>query len=291
MQFAGAKYLQMVGLDPNSGQGHYSCSYAVSDYARKLRVLEGAFAKIEDAYNPNQNTMKFEAGAFFLEWGYQGEKMKIHGRSPRQKIDLSLVDKTGVLWHKDKMGIHGLIAESSPDEPSFYYSIPALEVEGMLAYTGDDGRQITTKVTGQGWCDRQWGDYLTKSWEWCSMRFLDGDRVNLYAFPQTGHKVGSYMTKEGKTEYFDNFTVRQKSYFEAPDGSWLTCEWDYDLPIKGKKYHVTSASKEDVMISPSNTLLEGMGFIRNEKGEVVGYTANESMDIRATKTGPYKNKI
>ena len=37
-------------------------------------------------------------------------------------------------------------------------------------------------MSGQGWVDRQWGDFLTKSWEWSSLRFSNRARVNLYNF-------------------------------------------------------------------------------------------------------------
>ncbi len=288
---AGSNYLQLWGFDRNSGPGLYSCSFALSDYSRKLRISEVALSKMEHAYTPDNNTMKFSANGFIMSWAYLGAKMAIWGKTARQQIELELEDTKGVLWHRDKLGINGMIAESAPDEPSFYYSIPTLNVNGLLSYTDDHGKKITTRVTGEGWCDRQWGDYMTKSWEWCSMRFFDGDRVNLYAFPQTGHKVGSYMTCSGNAEFFDNFNVYQKNYFEACDGTWLTSEWDYEIPIKNKKYHVVAVSKDDVFVSPGNTLFEGMGLIYDEKEELVGLTANESMDLRATLTGPYKNKF
>ena len=289
--FSGANYLQAVGLDRNAGQGHYVLSLGLSDYANGIRVEERTFARIEDDYDPIENTMKFDANDISLAWSYQDDTMKIGGRSPRQEVELALTDERGVLWHKDKMGIQGLIAESSPDEPSFYYSIPALKVDGTLSYADEKGNKIRTKVEGQGWCDRQWGDYMTRTWEWCSMRFLDGDRINLYAFPQTGHKIGSYLNRDGKVEYFDNFTVWQKVYFEAPNGVWLASAWDYELPVKAGKYRVRSASQKDFVIGSVQTYFEGMGYIYNEKDELVGYTANESMDIKETGTGPYKSKI
>ena len=123
------------------------------------------------------------------------------------------------------------------------------------------------------------------------MRFFDGDRVNLYAFPQTKHKIGCYWRPDGQIKHFEDFTLRQTEYFESKNGVWLSSAWQYDLPFKEGQYYVGVISKKDVWYGISRTLVESLGEIRNAKGELVGYCVNESMDLKNTKTGPYNNVI
>ncbi len=290
--FAGSNYLKAMGLDPKAGQGHFVANIALSDYERGLRIEDLDFAKIEGIFDSERNAVSFKGRETSLDWQFQGPGMAISGKTKRMELDLKLSNLSGSIWNRDSIfNTEGLIAESAREEPSFYYFIPTLPLTGTVAYQDGQGNKIIKKVTGEGWMERQWGDFMTKSWEWCSMRFNDGDRVNLYAFPQTRHKIGCYGQKDGPIQYFENFSLQQKAYFQARNGVWLASSWEYDLPIKEKKYTVDILSRQDVMYGKANTLVEALGELRNAQGELVGYCVNESMDLQVTGTGPYKNII
>src|SRR6266436_8070566 len=111
--------------------------------------------------------------------------------SPRRyglAYDVRITGAGDVMYDKDKLGIEGFIQEGAPEDRSYYYSLPRVQLVGRITYTGKGGVRREIDVTGQGWVDRQWGDFLTKSWEWSSLRFSNGARVNLYNFAN-GYQV------------------------------------------------------------------------------------------------------
>src|SRR5258708_24685254 len=100
------------------------------------------------------------------------------------------------MYAKEKLGSAGFIREGAQEDRSYYYSLPRVAVVGRIIYTGKDGVRREIDVTGQGWVDRQWGDFLTKAWEWTSLRFSNGARVNLYNFAYC-YQVATYQKAVG----------------------------------------------------------------------------------------------
>ena len=45
---------------------------------------------------------------------------------------------------------------------SFSYSLPHLQIAGSVTYTDERGKPTTVDVSGSGWADRQWGDFLAQ---------------------------------------------------------------------------------------------------------------------------------
>jgi predicted secreted hydrolase len=101
---------------------------------------------------------------------------------PQLSYGLHLTGAEQVMYAKDKLGIKGFIQQGAQEDRSYYYSLPCVEIVCRINYTGKRGVRREIDVTGQGWVDRQRGDFLTTSWEWCSLRFSKGARVNLYNF-------------------------------------------------------------------------------------------------------------
>jgi predicted secreted hydrolase len=210
--------------------------------------------------------------------------------SPQLSYDLRLTGGGHVMYAKDKLGIEGFIQEGANDDRSYYYSLPRVEIVGRITYTGKGGIPRAIDVTGQGWVDRQWGDFLTNSWEWSSLRFSNGARVNLYNFAN-GYQVGTYQTADGATEWFDSFVVRQNGYMKVPsNGIWLSWGWSYEFPIDiegSRDYTLKPYGQKDVYVTPENTLFEGPSrLIDDSTGEVVGVAVTESMDVRIMNNAP-----
>jgi predicted secreted hydrolase len=187
---------------------------------------------------------------------------------------------------QDSHKLKGIIQEGGEDDLSFYYSLPNLPFTGWLTYTDADGLLVETDVSGQGWVDRQWGDFSTKSWEWSSFRFADGDRVNLYSF-WNGYQVGAYQTKDKKTSYFSNFAVQPTGYTKTKNGVWVAYGWNYKIPVKDSIYRVEPLDPRDTVENQNNTFYEGLGRLVDQHDKQVGWAVNESMDVRAMHNGPY----
>jgi CrtC N-terminal lipocalin domain/Lipocalin-like domain len=290
--FAGEKSNPMsAGLPPNKRT--VAIMSGLTDYRNSLHIGDFPAAVVDEAdtWEPATNTLRVAVGDYTSEWSFDGETMHLTVASPRLSYAIRFTGAEQVMYAKDKLGIAGFIQEGAPEDRSFYYSLPRLQLAGRITFTGKDGVSREVDVTGQGWVDRQWGDFLTNSWEWSSMRFSNGARLNLYNFAN-GYQVATYQKSDGSTQWLDSFVVRQNGYLKTPEKKvWLSWGWSYEFPtmIEGsRRYTLEPLSKLDIYESASNALFEGPSrIINDDTGETVGIAVNESMDIRTLHNGPY----
>src|SRR6267143_6949701 len=151
-----------------------------TDYRDNFRIADFPAAVVNEAdtWDPGSNALRFVAGKYSSEWSYKGDTMNLTVASPQLSYAVRLTGAGQVMYAKDKLGIEGFIQEGAHEDRSYYYSLPRVQIEGRITYTGKSGLRREIDVTGQGWVDRQWGDFLTKSWEWSSLRFSNVARVN-----------------------------------------------------------------------------------------------------------------
>jgi hypothetical protein len=264
-----------------------------TDYRDTFHIggFPAAVVNEADTWEPKTNALRFVAGDYSSEWSYNGDTMHLTVASPQLSYDLRLTGARQVMYAKDKLGIKGFIQEGGQEDRSYYYSLPRVEIVGRIAYTGKGGVRREIDVTGQGWVDRQWGDFLYKSWEWSSLRFSNGARVNLYNFAN-GYQVATYQKADGSTQWFESFLVRQNGYLRTPErGVWLSWGWSYEFPVEvegSRHYTLEPFSKLDVYENPANILFEGPSrLINDDTGETVGVAVTESMDVRIMQNAPY----
>jgi predicted secreted hydrolase len=264
-----------------------------TDYRNNFRIghFPAAVVNEADTWNPETNAVRFVAGDYSSEWSYKDNAMNLTVASSQLSYDLRLTGAEQVMYAKDKLGIMGFIQEGAPQDRSYYYSLPRVEIAGRITYIGKGGVRHEIDVTGHGWVDRQWGDFLTKSWEWSSLRFSNGARVNLYNFAN-GYQVATYQKADGSTQWFESFLVRQNGYLRTPErGVWLSWGWSYEFPVEvegSRHYTLEPFSKLDVYENPNNIFFEGPSRLINEDtGETVGAAVTESMDVRIMQNAPY----
>lgn len=223
---------------------------------------------------------------FNAEFSYMGDDVRLVAKNDIYECDIKCTGGNRVMWMQDKLGIEGLIIEGAKHDRSFYYSLPQLPFEGVIKYKDNSGTLQTVHVTGEGWVDRQWGDFLTNAWEWTSFRFNDGDRVNTYNFP-SGHQVCTYQKADGTTKSFDGFKVIQNGYLRTPKNEWVSWGWDYELPLKDGKYKLVPYGDQNIVFNQMLSFFEGLSDIRDTNGNSVGCAVTESMDVRKMHNGPY----
>jgi len=264
-----------------------------TDYRDNVHIgdFPAAIVNEADTWDSKTNALRFVAGEYSSEWSYKGETMHLTVASPQLSYDLHLTGAEQVMYAKDKLGVEGFIQEGAPEDRSYYYSLPRVQIAGRVTYTGKGGVPREIDVTGQGWVDRQWGDFLTNSWEWSSLRFSNGARVNLYNFAN-GYQVATYQKTDGSTQWLDSFLIHQNGYLKTPErGVWLSWGWSYEFPIEvegSRHYTLEPFSKLDVYEYPTNTLFEGPSRLINDNtGETVGIAVTESMDVRIMQNAPY----
>jgi predicted secreted hydrolase len=133
-----------------------------TDYHDNFRIADFPTAVVNEAdtWDAKTNSLRFAAGDYKSEWSYNCDTMHLTVASPQLSYDLRLTGAEQVMYAKDKLGISGFIQEGAREDRSFYYSLPRVEIVGRITYTGEDGVRREIDVTGQGWVDRQWGDFL-----------------------------------------------------------------------------------------------------------------------------------
>ena len=271
---------------------------ALSNYNTGFHYYHSDVAIVDpkQIWNSKTKTLSYSTPNYTGSWSFDGDNMTSILKSQKLSYDLNIQGASQnqqAMWAKDRIyNKEGFIQEGPPGNVSFYYSLPRLIVSGELAYMDESGTNKTIDVVGQGWVDRQWGDFKTNSWEWASFRFDNGARLNLYNFANAQHKVGTYQMPDGSLHWLDNFTVRQNGYDKGPSGQWVALGWSYDFPTNvedSMHYTVVPFSKNDwICVSPSSCFIEGAGqIIDDTTGKPVGTSVYESMDIRILKNGPY----
>jgi hypothetical protein len=268
----------------------YTLCTHLCDYDTDLFLtdMELAFPTLDDLFDFKTNSMTFKSG-YDVNWRYDGKNVELKSKGRLYEIDLHMTGGDRVVWAKDHLGIEGFIQEGAPEDRSFYYSLPKLPFQGTVKYPEKDGTWVTTDVYGHGWIDRQWGDYMTNTWEWFSFRFANGDRINLYNFAG-GHQVGSFQKEDGTIEYFDKFKVIQNGYTKAdpPHNTWFSWGWSFELPVGDKRYTTEPLSRKNIILAPGNALFEGLAKLLDHSGKQVGWAVCESLDVRRMQNGPYQ---
>lgn len=217
------------------------------------------FVTPSEAFDEKRNVLLVKdpsrKDAYDIEFGYKGDSVIIKAKTDIYECEITCTGGNRVMWMPDSLCKEGLIREGGKNDRSFYYSLPQLPYKGWIRYIDKNGKTVTVNVTGEGWVDRQWGNFMTKSWEWTSFRFNDGDRVNTYNFGN-GYQVCTYQKADGETVSYPAFTVVQNGYLRTPANSWVSWGWDYYAPFKEGYYKLVPYSGKNVIPSKMNTFFE-----------------------------------
>lgn len=275
-------------------EGHRLASVlgGFSDYNRKhhFPIRPKAIIPGEAMWDENSNLLKLDGEGGSSRWSYAGDRMQLDISTPLLNARLTLDNAEQIMWAKDVLNREGLIQEGPAGELSFYYSLANLKLQGTVDFEDANGKRRVIEVQGPAWVDRQWGDFMTKTWEWTSMRFDNGARLNLYNF-YNGHQVATYQTASGETRWLPAFAVEQNGYVKAENGIWMSWGWTYEFQeeIEGcRRLRLEPYSRSDTYISELNTLFEGASRIFDDRtGEQIGTAVSESMDIRKMENEPY----
>ena len=295
-QFGGQKHIDMIpGLADKvkPGQKVFHSIANLTDYTNQYHIGDGEITIMDeqDSYDLESNAILYSSPNRSAKWSYDGKKCHLSVRSEIYNAELDMDNADYIMYAKDHYNVEGFMQEGAEDDFSFYWSLPRLNLSGWLSFIDQNGQHKKIDVTGQGWIDRQWGDFITQSWEWSSLRFTNGARVNLYNFA-SGYQVATYQKADGTLQWFDHFTVKQNGYLKTPKNNvWVSWGWTYEFPIEiegAKSYTGEPYSKLDTVENSANCFYEGPSRLYNtETGELVGITINESMGIKIMRNEPY----
>lgn len=266
-------------LDKNKipiSAGAHLCDYDTDLYKNGYCLAQ---MTPDTLFHKAENMLYIEAPDYQVEFSYKGDSVKVKAKTDIYECELNCTGGSRVMWMKDTLGKEGFIREGGKRERSFYYSLPELPLTGWLRYTDNDGVEQIVKVSGNGWVDRQWGNFMTKSWEWTSFRFDDRDRINCYNFGN-GYQVFTYQKPDGTTVSYPKFCIVQNGYLRTPADSWVSWGWDYYIPVKDGYYRLVPYSDKNIIPNELTTFFEGPSEILDRNGKHVGIAVTESMDVK-----------
>lgn len=193
-------------------------------------------------------------------------KLSMHGTDYSLSLEMRAVKPP--VWHCDngvlKMGV------DDPEETSYYWSYTNLAASGKLILGN-----LTYKVSGRAWFDKQGGTYtLTNrwtNWEWFSLRFFDSEEVMLFSFPQDNYQDGTYIEKSGNYRRLNDYKITPLDFIEA-GGKKFSCGWKVEMKdVKGEQY--TIIPKIDGQLNLF--YYELLADVKDRSGKNVGYCVVE----------------
>ena len=139
-------------------------------------------------------------------------------------------------------GSKGIISQGK-EALSAYYSGPRLAAVGTLEL---DGR--STRVSGQGWFDHQWGNFAADAtathWNWFACQFANRSDLMLYQFitpggQPIGVQSGSFVSPAGKVTHPQQFTITPLAPMIRPTGATGTYPLGWHLVVPSAHLNVT----------------------------------------------------
>jgi len=212
------------------------------------------------------------------QFGSKGKmQLDMKGKNYELKLDMNAVKPP--VWHcEDGVLKMGLVDD--PKQRTYYFSYTNLETNGTLVLNGEE-----LHVSGKSWFDKQGGTYTIDNplvnWEWFSMRFFDNTELMLFSFPQDNYFDGTKINIDGSYSRLNNYSVTPQGFIEA-GGYKFSNGWTLHIPgVKDEDYTL-----EPVIEGQFNLFFfELLAYIKNRKGETVGYAVVELLP------GVYNKKI
>jgi len=169
--------------------------------------------------------------AWIDEWQMAGDMtdLTLTAGSEDFAYDVRLKNMGPTVFH----GNGGYSVKSAAGQASYYYSLPYLELTGML-----DLPSGVVSVTGEAWLDREWSSQPLAEdqtgWDWFSLSFDDGAKLMGFRLRQldgSSYTSATWIESDGSTTaYADgSFSAEPVSAFEA-DGGEVPTVWRVRLP-------------------------------------------------------------
>jgi len=171
-------------------------------------------------------------------------------------LSYTMINLTLSQWTPEALHGDGGIIDWGPFGMSYYYSQTRLNVTGTLIDHG-----VLVFVTGIGWNDRQWGDFLleafngTGSWDWFPIQLTNNTQYMLYFIKDpSGHimqKIGTFINADGKATNID-----PNSISKTPLGTWtsphtgVTYEQNWIANVPGGTLKITTQIVDQELCSP-----------------------------------------
>jgi predicted secreted hydrolase len=165
--------------------------------------------------------------------------------SPGFDLDLSLRPNQPPLLE----GVEGYSRKGpKPEQASYYYSLPHLQVQGLMRRGASSER-----VKGEAWLDREWSsDYLAPGavgWDWTGLNFDDGSALMAFRIRRKkGGSIwagGSYRRPDGRIVRLGPNDIRF-----VPLSIWHSPHTGATYPIRQRLSITIQGAKREVVLEP-----------------------------------------
>ena len=182
-------------------------------------------------------------------------------------VELTLRGSKPVVLNGDR----GL-SHKGPENASYYYSIPRIEVEGTVR-VGED----THAVSGTAWLDREWStsvlaaDYV--GWDWFALQLDDGRDLMLFQLrpaagvPTAATGAGTLIAVDGSSKRLSrqDFSLVERRRWQG----WPVL-WDLELLGDRPERFTIEAAFADQVMDTSVRYWEGVVEVGSSAGERLG---------------------
>ena len=225
-----------------AGQGFVLARVNVVDLRADRVVLSKEYVA-PDALRNGQTRMG--AAGFTLRWRAGGAlgRWSVNAAVPGAgRLTLSLAPVGRYVLEGPK----GIVQEG-PGATSAYYSAPRLAAIGALTLHGKRSR-----VSGQGWFDHQWGNFVTNSaswhWNWFACQFHNSSELMLYQFISpagrpTGVQSGTFIPGRGTASHPRHYTVTPLPPLIHPSGATASYPLRLRLRVPAAGIDITLAAR------------------------------------------------
>jgi CrtC N-terminal lipocalin domain len=147
------------------GQGLYAGRFTLISYQASIRKAGVPVVFVlndREVWDEEASTLRLRDTQHQHEcaWSFDGERMDLAVCSPALAVNLRMQGGSQVMWADHQPGTKSLVRDRADGGHSVSYSLPHLRIAGSITYDDEDGKPTTVDVSGAGWADRQWGDFL-----------------------------------------------------------------------------------------------------------------------------------
>lgn len=159
------------------------------------------------------------------------------------------------------------LSRKGPENASYYYSLPRLEVRGELVIGGS-----SHAVSGLAWIDREWstsvlGD-VYQGWDWFALHLDDGRDLMLYQLRRIDGHTDAYNAgslgdgKVSRTLTADDFSLTPIEHWRG----WPVA-WKLVLRVNEPQQYVVRAAIKDQVMHTAVRYWEGVAHLEDDDGQ------------------------
>lgn len=249
----------------------YMAHIAVSDVAKATHLHDQRLARAHPAGAGVELEPQFRV--FVEDWQLSGTfgeaaRFSVVAKSAEGfSIELDLIQKQPIL----RQGEEGL-SRKGPDQASYYYSYPALAVEGKI----EIGKTMH-EVVGKGWLDREWSTSVLGEgllgWDWFALHLEDERELTFFQLRRKDCRVDSFnhgtmLSAQGERVDYQAAELKISPARTWRDGTGTEWPIDWSVDLGGERFEIVALFPDQVM-STGITYWEGIVAVR-QAGERIG---------------------